>query len=81
MFLRGLSQVTHIKLSLFFHPIHNPRLSVTGSYASLSFPLFLSTLPFPSPSLTGFLEYIWSINSHCSGPQLLLAHTQTPANW
>ncbi|VUZ40661.1 unnamed protein product [Hymenolepis diminuta] len=32
MFPRGLTQVIHIKLSLFFHPKHNARVSVTGSY-------------------------------------------------
>ncbi|VUZ49762.1 unnamed protein product, partial [Hymenolepis diminuta] len=40
---RGLIQVTHIKLALFSRQ-NNARISVTGSYASCSSPLFLSTL-------------------------------------
>ncbi|VUZ41005.1 unnamed protein product [Hymenolepis diminuta] len=43
MFSHGLTQVTHIKLSLFSHSKHNARLSVTGSYASLPSSLLFST--------------------------------------
>ncbi|VUZ53444.1 unnamed protein product [Hymenolepis diminuta] len=71
MFSCVLTQVTHIKLS-FFLLNNNARLLVTGSYASGSSPLFLSTLPFLSLFLSlplchsfqtrcGFLEYIFGL--------------------
>ncbi|KAM3171181.1 hypothetical protein ACTXT7_017138 [Hymenolepis weldensis] len=69
-----------------FHSKDNPRWSVTGSYASSSSRLFLSTLP--TLSLTHFnprcgsLDYIFgSINSWFSALQLLLALTQTATKW
>ncbi|VUZ55997.1 unnamed protein product [Hymenolepis diminuta] len=43
MFLRVLTQASHIKLSL-SSTQNNARLSVIGSYASYSSPLFLSTV-------------------------------------
>ncbi|VUZ51496.1 unnamed protein product [Hymenolepis diminuta] len=68
----------------------NARLSVNVSYASHSSPLFLSTLPFLSLSISvtrintrcSCHDYIIGlINSWCSAPRLLLALTQTTTNW
>ncbi|VUZ45586.1 unnamed protein product [Hymenolepis diminuta] len=61
MFSRGLTQVIRIKPSLFSLSRPNARVSITNSYAPLSSPLFLSTLP----TFTlinrhcGYLEYIF----------------------
>ncbi|VUZ52715.1 unnamed protein product [Hymenolepis diminuta] len=88
MFSRVLTQVTHIKLSLFLHTKHNVHASVTGSYTPLSSPLFLSTLRSLSLLLASILVvpsfntfwYLDSINSWCSAPQFLFALTQTATN-
>ncbi|VUZ43225.1 unnamed protein product [Hymenolepis diminuta] len=77
-----LTQVTHIKLPLFFQTAH------TGQCGLLQV-LFISSLPThtalsPPLSVThcGFLEYMFGIlNSWCSASQLLLALTQTATNW
>ncbi|VUZ48621.1 unnamed protein product [Hymenolepis diminuta] len=78
---RGLTQVTHIKLLLFYQTTH------TGQCGFLHV-LFISSLPqhaaLPLPlsvSHWGFLEYmIGLLNSWCSASQLLLALTQTATN-
>ncbi|VUZ42929.1 unnamed protein product [Hymenolepis diminuta] len=50
MFSSGLIKVTRIKLG--FPHRNNARLPVTGSYASCSSPLFLSTPPYLPLSLS-----------------------------
>ncbi|VUZ45416.1 unnamed protein product [Hymenolepis diminuta] len=63
------------------------RLSITGSYASCSSPLFLSATPSLSlchsfQTRCGFLQYIFGvINSWCFASQLLLGLTQTTTKW
>ncbi|VUZ52647.1 unnamed protein product [Hymenolepis diminuta] len=71
MLWRGLTQVTHIKLLLFFQTTHTGQ-----SRCSLSLSLPLSV------TCCGFLEYMFGLlNSWCSASQLLLALTQTATNW
>ncbi|VUZ38950.1 unnamed protein product [Hymenolepis diminuta] len=85
MLWRDLTQVTHIKLSLFSRQQHT--LVSADSYTSCSSPLFHSTLlslPLSLPlSVTccGFLEYILVYSTRCSASQLLLALAQTATNW
>ncbi|VUZ40354.1 unnamed protein product, partial [Hymenolepis diminuta] len=84
-----LTQVTRKKLSLFSTQEQLTRVS----YRFLPF-LLISSLPQHAPlsislflchslqTRCGFHEYIFGlINSWCSAPQLLLALTQTAANW
>ncbi|VUZ52718.1 unnamed protein product [Hymenolepis diminuta] len=81
MFSRGLTQVTHIKLSLYLHSKHNSRASVTAlsDLSSLSLSLLLASILVVASFNTFW--YLGSINSWCSAPQLLLVLTQTATNW
>ncbi|VUZ51794.1 unnamed protein product [Hymenolepis diminuta] len=84
MIWRGLSQVTHIKLLLFFQTKHAGQcgllhvlfISSLPQHAALSLSLPLSVTHY------GFLECIFGLlNSWCSASQLLSALTQTATNW
>ncbi|VUZ55562.1 unnamed protein product [Hymenolepis diminuta] len=74
MFSCGLTQVIHTKLSLFFHSKHNARISVTGSYASLSSSIFLSTL-FSLPLLFAPVFIVASLNTFWSNQFLMFCFT------
>ncbi|VUZ50940.1 unnamed protein product [Hymenolepis diminuta] len=84
MLWRGLSQVTHITLPLFFQtthtgqcgPLHIPFISSLPQHAALPLSLPLSV------THCGFLEYMFGLlNSWCSVSQLLLALAQIAKNW
>ncbi|VUZ40885.1 unnamed protein product [Hymenolepis diminuta] len=78
MLWRGLTQVTHIKLSWSVRTSTRPVHLLTSSGR---FSLSLS-LCYSFQTRCGFLEYIFGlINSWCSALQLLLALTQTATNW
>ncbi|VUZ39633.1 unnamed protein product [Hymenolepis diminuta] len=62
------------KAIIVFHS-NNARVSVTGFYASYSSPLFLSTLPSLSLSVTGFRLVVASLNIFYSN-QLLVFGTK-----
>ncbi|VUZ47711.1 unnamed protein product [Hymenolepis diminuta] len=85
MLWRGLTQVTHIKLPLFFQThtvqcgfLHVLFISSLTQRAALPFSLSLSL----SVTHCGFIEYMFGLlNSWCSASQLLLALAQTATNW
>ncbi|VUZ54562.1 unnamed protein product [Hymenolepis diminuta] len=84
MLWRGLTQVTHIKLLLFFQTRHTGQcgllhvLFISSLHQHAALPL---SLPL-SVTHCGFLEYMFDLlNSWCSASQLLLALTQTAMNW
>ncbi|VUZ50205.1 unnamed protein product [Hymenolepis diminuta] len=80
----GLTQVTHIKLPLFFQTRHTGQCGLLHVQFISSLPQH-AALPLSLPlSVTrcGFLEYMFGLlNSWCSASQLLLALTQTATNW
>ncbi|VUZ43573.1 unnamed protein product, partial [Hymenolepis diminuta] len=59
----------------FFHLINNAHLSVAGSYASCSSPLFLNTLPSLSLSLTRFKPVVASLNTFWFNQLLVFCST------
>ncbi|VUZ45003.1 unnamed protein product [Hymenolepis diminuta] len=83
MISRGLTQVTHIKLSLFFQTTHADQYELLHVLFVSSLPQH-AALPLSLPlSVThcGSLEYIFGqLNSWCSASQLLLALTQAATN-
>ncbi|VUZ43556.1 unnamed protein product [Hymenolepis diminuta] len=81
---RSLTQVTHIKLPLFFQTTRTGQCGLLHVLFISSLPQH-AALPLSLPlSVThcGFLEYIFGLlNSWCSASQLLLAVTQTATKW
>ncbi|VUZ46979.1 unnamed protein product [Hymenolepis diminuta] len=70
----GLTQVTHVKLSSFFHSKHDARVSITGAYASTSSPLLLSPLP-PSLFLLASVFVVASLNTFWFNQLLVFCST------